>query len=133
MTLHKPTPRIPIPQAAAGCTAFAAFSVSILVGLSAGNPADVVLSRALLAMVLGFAGGFLVGIVCDWLVAQEIARIEAAVEEDTKALEADVAGRTTPEGIEVLDEEALGVVEERGPRRAMPLADSDEDAEKNAA
>lgn len=133
MTLHRPTPRIPIPQAAAGCTAFAAFSVSVFVGTAAGNPVEVVLSRGLLAMAMGFGGGFVVGIVCDWLIAQETARLEAAVEEDTKQIEAEAAGRTTPEAIEVLDEEALGVVEERGSRRIAPRGGVDEDAEKNAA
>ena len=133
MTLHRPTPRIPIPQAAAGCTAFAAFSVSVVVGTAAGNPVEVVLSRALLAMAMGFGGGFVVGIVCDWLIAQETARLEAAVEEDTKQIEAEAAGRMAPEAIEVLDEEALGVVEERGPSRIAPRGAADEDAEKNAA
>lgn len=135
MTLHKPTPRIPIPQAAAGCTAFAAFSVSVIVGVAAGNPADVVLSRALLALLCGFGAGFVVGIVCDWLVAQEVSRLEAAVEEDTKAIEADVAGRSTLEAVEVLDEEALGVVEERGPRRPRSASSEEtaESQEKSAA
>ncbi|MEY3142144.1 MAG: hypothetical protein RLY21_637 [Planctomycetota bacterium] len=135
MTLHKPTPRIPIPQAAAGCTAFAAFSVSVIVGTAAGNPADVILGRALLAMLCGFAAGFAVGIVCDWLVAQEVARLEAAVEEDTKAIEAERAGRDAPEALEVLDEEALGVIEERGSRmsRNQDSEDSAQREEKSAA
>jgi hypothetical protein len=135
MTLHKPTPRIPIPQAAAGCTAFAAFSVAVFVGAWSSNPLDVVLTRALLAMLGGFGAGFVVGIVCDWIVAQEVSRIEAAVEEDTKAIEADVAGRNTLEGVEVLDEEALGVVEERGSRRSRggDSEDSARQEEKSAA
>lgn len=135
MTLHKPTPRIPIPQAAAGCTAFAAFSVAVFVGAWSNNPIDVVLTRALIAMAGGFGVGFAVGIVCDWIVAQEVLRLEAAVEDDTKAIEADVAGRNMLEGVEVLDEEALGVVEERGPRRSRG-GDSEETAleeEKSAA
>lgn len=135
MTLHKPTPRIPIPQAAAGCTAFAAFAVSVIVGTAAGNPFDVILTRALLAMVCGFAAGFAVGIVCDWLVAQEVSRLEAAVEEDAKAIEAEREGRYAPEAVEVLDEEALGAVEERG-SRASRMSESEETAdeeEKSAA
>ena len=132
MTLHKPTPRIPIPQAAAGCTAFAAFSVSVIVGTAAGNPADLILSRALVAMLCGFAAGFVVGIVCDWLVAQEVARLEAAVEEDARLIEATRTGNSVPEALEVLEEDALGVVEERGSR----MTDSEDSArreEKSAA
>jgi hypothetical protein len=135
MTLHKPTPRIPIPQATAGCTAFAAFSVSALVGALSSNPIDVVLTKALIAMLCGFGGGFVIGIVCDWLVSQEVSRIEAAVEEDTKAIEANVASRSALEGVEVLDEEDLGAVEERGGRRARPAGaeDSAREVEKSAA
>lgn len=135
MTLHKPTPRIPIPQAAAGCTAFAAFSVAAFVGAGSGNPLDVVLTRALLAMLGGFGVGFVVGIICDWIVVQEVSRLEAGVEEDTKAIEADVVGRNTPEGVEVLDEEALGVIEESGGRRKRggESEDSARSEEKSAA
>lgn len=133
MTLHKPTPRVPIPQAAAGCTAFAAFSVSIIVGVSAGNPTETVLVRALLAMLMGCGFGFAVGLVCDWLVAQEVARLESIVEEDTREIEA-VAATRTPEAVEVFDEEALGVVEERAPRRKpADEEDAEIDSQKNAA
>lgn len=139
MSLHKPTPRIPIPQATAGCCGFAAFSVASFAGAISGNPIDVVLSRAMIALVCGFVGGFLIGIVCDWIVGQEVSRIEAVVEEDTKEIEAAAASRSTLEGVEVLDEEELGAVEERGPRRRSSFdsdasgADSDESEEKNAA
>ena len=138
MSLHKPTPRIPIPQAAAGCTGFAAFSVAMMAGVLSGNPADVVLSRALIALLCGFGGGFLVGIVCDWMVGQEVSRIESVVEEDTKEIEAAAAGRSPLDGVEVLDEDALGAVEERGARRRNgfdpdELSGSDLSEEKSAA
>jgi hypothetical protein len=135
MTLHKPTPRIPIPQAAAGCTAFAAFSVAVLVGAASSNPMDVVLTRALIAMLCGFGVGFAVGLVCDWIVAQETSRLEAAVEEDTKAIEENALARSAIEGVEVLDEDALGVVEESAGRRARTAfpEDSAQQEEKSAA
>jgi hypothetical protein len=75
-----PQPRIPIPQAAASCTGFAAFAVAIIVGLWSSNPTDVVIGRALVSMLVGAAGGFAVGLVCDWLVNQEVARIAASME-----------------------------------------------------
>jgi hypothetical protein len=138
MALHKPTPRVPIPQAIAGCTGFAAFAVASLVGGMSSNPLDVVLSRALIALLCGFAGGFLIGLICGWIVDQEVARIESIVEEDAKAIEANAAGRSALEGVEVLDEEALGAVEERGARRRLPIDGSDDvdsglNEEKNAA
>lgn len=79
-TTRTPQPRIPIPQAAASCTGFAAFAVAITVGLWSSNPVDVVLGRALVAMLAGAAGGFAVGLVCDWLVNQEVARIAASMD-----------------------------------------------------
>jgi hypothetical protein len=138
MSLHKPTPRVPIPQAIAGCTGFAAFAVASLVGGMSSNPLDVVLTRALIALLCGFVGGFLIGLICGWIVDQEVARIESVVEEETKAIEAGVAGRNALEGVEVLDEEALGVVEERAARRRLPIdgeddLDSGMNEEKNAA
>lgn len=130
--LHKPIPRIPIPQAAAGCIAFAAFAVAILVGIGTPNPVDVILSRALVAMACGFGVGYAVGLVCEWLVSQEVARLEALVEEETKALEAnlDIAA---PEGVEVLDEEDLGVVEEWGGRKQARAMARDDDGAEAAA
>lgn len=104
--------QIPIPQAAAACTAFAAFSVSILVGISSENPATTVLARALIAMVAGFVGGFAIGLVCDWLVREEIARVESEFETQAAAesasgassagmSEVDLGGLT---GVDIIDE-----------------------------
>lgn len=102
--MAKKTAQIPIPQAAAACTAFAAFSVSILVGLSNDNPAATVLSRALVAMVVGFAGGFAIGLICDWLVREEIARVESEVEARSApdpSAEVDLGGLT---GVDIIEE-----------------------------
>jgi hypothetical protein len=86
-------------------------------------------------MLCGFGVGFAVGLVCDWIVAQETSRLEAAVEEDTKAIEENALGRSALEGVEVLDEEALGVVEESAGRRASTAfpEDSAQQEEKSAA
>jgi hypothetical protein len=104
--MAKQKAQIPIPQAAAACTAFAAFSVSILVGLSSDNPATTVLSRALVAMVAGFAGGFAIGLVCDWLVREEISRVESEFENRAAAessSEVDLGGLT---GVDIIEEPA---------------------------
>lgn len=102
--------QIPIPQAAAACTAFAAFAVSIFVGMSADNPASTVIGRALIAMAGGFALGFAVGLVCDWLVREEIGRVEDAVFAQSSrsgsavrdADEVDLQGLT---GVDVIEED----------------------------
>jgi len=104
--MAKQKAQIPIPQAAAACTAFAAFSVSILVGLSSDNPATTVLSRALVAMVAGFTGGFAIGLVCDWLVREEISRVESEFENRAAAessSEVDLGGLT---GVDIIEEPA---------------------------
>ena len=110
--MPKPTPKIPIPQAAAACTAFAAFSVSIVVGIGADNPADTVLMRALIAMAIGFGGGFLVGLVCDWIVHQEIARIEQGIDEDRAASDASAGAEVDADGltgVDIIEEEPEAV------------------------
>ena len=48
----------------------AAFSVSVVTGLAVDNPADVVLSRALGAMVITFAVGSLLGLVLEHALTQ---------------------------------------------------------------
>jgi hypothetical protein len=131
-SLHKPTPRIPIPQAAAGCIAFAAFAVAIFVGIGTPNPVEVILTRALVAMACGFAVGYAVGLVCDWLVGQEVARLEALVEAEAKRLEEEIDA-STPEAVEVLDEEELGVVEEWGGRKQAAAMSATDDSEQQAA
>jgi|688.fasta_scaffold1372436_1 hypothetical protein len=131
-SLHKPTPRIPIPQAAAGCIAFAGFAVAIFVGIGTPNPVEVILTRALVAMACGFAVGYAVGLVCDWLVAQEVSRLEALVEADAKNLEMEIDG-ATPDGVEVLDEDELGVVEEWGGRKQAAAMASVSEPDQQAA
>ncbi len=103
------TPRIPIPQAAGACTAFASFAVSIAVGLASSIPTDVVLTRALMALAAGFAGGFIVGLVCDWIVAQEVIRIDQANDEHARAdsphrVDGEV-GLGEESGVEVIEED----------------------------
>lgn len=103
--LSRQPPRVPIPQAAGACTAFAAFSVSVLVGIASDNPTETVLLRAIMALVAGFAGGFLVGLVCDWIVGQQVAAIEAS---SADAGAADRAGRAAADGlgdVEILEED----------------------------
>ncbi|MBI1303065.1 MAG: hypothetical protein GC172_04685 [Phycisphaera sp.] len=106
--------------------------MAIFVGIGTPNPVEVILTRALVAMACGFAVGYAVGLVCDWLVAQEVARLEALVEAEAKELEAQIDA-STPEGVEVLDEEELGVVEEWGGRKQAAAMSATDDAGQQAA
>ncbi|MFM1823533.1 MAG: hypothetical protein RI967_1799 [Planctomycetota bacterium] len=94
--------RIPVPQAIAACMGFAAFTVSVVAGLRSGNPVDVILGRAIVAMLASFAGGFAVGLVVDWMVREEIARI-GPVEGDADGFDGseDLDGLT---GVDIVDE-----------------------------
>ena len=93
-----------MPQAIGACAGFAAFSVSIVVGISSQNAVETVLSRALLAMLVAFVGGFAIGLVCDWIVTQQLELIDS--ESDTET--ADGAERTDDTdgltGVDILDE-----------------------------
>lgn len=79
---------VPLPQAIAACVGFAAFSISILVGLASDNATETILVRAIVSLAGGFAGGFAVGLVCDW-----IGRPAAEdVPDDAEATSADGSG-----------------------------------------
>ena len=94
--------RIPVPQAIAACMGFAAFTVSVVAGLRSGNPVDVILGRAIVAMIASFAGGFAVGLVVEWMVRVEVARI-GPVEGDADDFEGseDLEELT---GVDIVDE-----------------------------
>jgi len=47
-----------------GCFALAAFAVAVISGLAAGNAASLVLVRAILAMLVCYPVGLLIGMIC---------------------------------------------------------------------
>jgi len=100
-----PSNRVPLPQAIAACLAFAAFSVSIAVGISASNPVETVLTRALLAMLFAFGGGFVVGLVCDWMVAQETRKIDRAMRAELAERDRAEVGLDGLTGVDVIEED----------------------------
>jgi len=53
----------------AGCVSMAAFAVAIIAGMAGGNPAVLVLGRALIAMVVCYPVGLIVGFVCERVIA----------------------------------------------------------------
>jgi hypothetical protein len=71
-------------RAIAGCFALAAFSVAIIAGLASGITASSILMRALLAMVVCYPVGLLVGFVCRYVIEQHLGQAaEPTVATDT--------------------------------------------------
>ena len=59
-------------KAVAGCFALAAFTVAVVAGLAGGNTAISILGRALVAMIVCYPLGLLVGIVCRQVIQQHL-------------------------------------------------------------
>ncbi len=55
------------------CLALSALSVSLVAGMAAENPTDVILTRGLLSMLGGLAAGFIVGKIGERVVRDRIA------------------------------------------------------------
>ena len=62
----------------AACVALAAFAVAVVAGLFSGNDAAAVLLRALLAMLVCYPVGMLIGIVCQRVIADHLRALDAA-------------------------------------------------------
>lgn len=54
------------------CFALASFAVAILAGLASDNPASSVLLRALMAMIICYPLGLVVGLICERLILTHI-------------------------------------------------------------
>ena len=76
----------------AGSFGLVAFALAIAVGLSAGNPADAIIMRSLVALLAASVAGYGVGLVLEHLVrvaSRRIdARADARIAEEEAALEA---------------------------------------------
>ena len=59
-------------KAVAGCFAMAAFAVAVVAGLAGGNTAISILGRALVAMIICYGLGLLVGLVCRQVIQQHL-------------------------------------------------------------
>jgi hypothetical protein len=62
----------------AGCFALASFAVALFAGIVSDNPAMDVLIRALVAMLVCYPIGLLVGMVCEHIVQAHVAAHRAA-------------------------------------------------------
>ncbi|MBC03682.1 MAG: hypothetical protein CMJ34_10340 [Phycisphaerae bacterium] len=90
--------RISIALPAACCVAVIAFAVSLAVGAMVDNPASAVLARSLIAMVVTWPIGFVVGIVLEQIFQKQVAN------EVSEAAQADFATGDFEEDVEIIDE-----------------------------
>lgn len=74
-----------LPSLVSACFGLAAFAVAIVAGLAAGNGAEAILVRALVALACGAALGFAIGSVCAHLVRVETRRIDAVAQAELAA------------------------------------------------
>ena len=59
-------------SAIAGCFALSAFAVAVVAGLAAQNPASSILFRALIAMIVCYPVGLIIGLICQRLMFDHI-------------------------------------------------------------
>ena len=65
-------------SAIAGCFALSAFAVAVVAGLAAQNPASSILVRALIAMIVCYPVGLIIGLICQRLMFDHIAAHQKA-------------------------------------------------------
>lgn len=88
-----------VPSTAVGaCFALTAFAVAILAGLFANNQADLILQRAIIAMILCYPIGLLFGAMCRRVVAEHAQAV-------TDSLAAHTAQTETLGDVEIVPEE----------------------------
>jgi hypothetical protein len=59
-------------KAIAGCFAMAAFAVAILAGLAGGNTAISILFRAVIAIIICYPVGLVIGLICQQVIADHV-------------------------------------------------------------
>ncbi len=74
-------PKVPIAALVAGALGASGFSLSIVGGLLSHNPVSDIFYRATVALATCAMAGYAVGLVFEWLVRMESARIEKAATE----------------------------------------------------
>ena len=59
-------------RAVAGCFALAAFAVAVVAGLAGGNASSAILVRALIAMIVCYPLGLVIGLVCQHVIEEHV-------------------------------------------------------------
>ncbi|MHC4081368.1 MAG: hypothetical protein ACYS15_18580 [Planctomycetota bacterium] len=65
-------------RAVAGCFALAAFAVAVVAGLAGGNTTSSILVRALIAMIVCYPVGLVIGLVCQHVIEEHVKAQPAA-------------------------------------------------------
>jgi hypothetical protein len=65
-------------RAVAGCFALAAFAVAVVAGLAGGNTPSGILVRALIAMIVCYPVGLVIGLVCQRVIEEHVKAPTAA-------------------------------------------------------
>ena len=65
-------------RAVAGCFALAAFAVAVVAGLAGGNTPSSILVRAIMAMVVCYPVGLVIGLVCQQVIEEHVKAPPAA-------------------------------------------------------
>lgn len=78
------------------CLALAAFSTAMIVGIGADNPADIILTRALVCMFAGYALGSAIAVVVNRIVSDELSRRAAALVAAKSTASSTTDPRTAP-------------------------------------
>ncbi len=89
-------------KAVAGCFAMAAFTVAVVAGLAGGNPAISILVRALVAMIVCYPLGLLVGLVCRQVIQQHLRKPVGTTDEQEEAVRAGQSVESEEDGEDVV-------------------------------
>lgn len=80
------------------CTGLCGFVIAIIAGLSAGNPTDVILSRALIAMICTFFTGLAVGALAEHAFGAGLEALRAAAPPEATVQGSAPGSSTNPNG-----------------------------------
>ena len=61
----------------AACFGLTAFAIAIVAGLASDTPANSVLSRSVIAMILCYPVGLVVGMICDRVIQSHLSTLQA--------------------------------------------------------
>ncbi len=89
-------------KAVAGCFALAAFTVAVVAGLAGGNTAISILGRALVAMIVCYPLGLLVGLVCRQVIEQDLRKPTDPVDDQPDAAPAGQSAESEEEAEDVV-------------------------------
>ncbi len=75
----------------AGCFAMAAFAVAILAGLAGGNAPASILLRALIAMIVCYPVGLMIGLAVQRVVSDQLEAQQKAIDDEDEAKPAEAS------------------------------------------